>query len=262
VPLYIYGTTPAFLDVRTCDLAEGVPFTDRDVHNRARVCLLGQVLVNELFQGAPPLGKEVRLNNVPFQVIGVLGRKGPNLMGLEQDDILLAPWTAIKDRVEAPSLAPVTTELYPTNEPGASPPRFTTIDQILARARSEDEVPEAVRQVTELLQERHHIKPGEADDFNIRDMGEMARALASTEKQARQLRTWMWLRCRCHRPGRWRSYLSTLSRQGSCPENTLTSVTDSSPCFPVRHFFNLLSAFSRRPRSSLSSGLCAHKIRR
>ena len=77
VPLYIYGTTPSFLDVRDWqDLAAGESFTDREVRNGSKVCLIGQTLVKELFQGEQPVGKEVRVQNVTFKVIGVLNRKG------------------------------------------------------------------------------------------------------------------------------------------------------------------------------------------
>ena len=107
VPIYIYGTTPAFLEVREWPLAEGEIFTDQDVRNGSKVCLLGQRLVKELFAGESPLGKEVRVNNVAFKVIGVLSPKGANMVGIDQDDILIAPWTAIKYRVAGSSMANV-----------------------------------------------------------------------------------------------------------------------------------------------------------
>jgi ABC-type antimicrobial peptide transport system permease subunit len=216
VPLYIYGTTPSFLEVRDWqDLEEGEAFTDREVRNSSKVCLIGQTLVRELFQGQSPIGKELRVQSVTFKVIGVLSPKGANMMGLDQDDILLAPWTTIKYRVAGTSASTANQsasgpagsssssvntsvntldQLYPNvdnsqlyDQPSAyqvadtpQPIRFTNVDQILVRAESTDAIPQAIRQLTGLLHERHHIRPGQADDFNIRDMTEMTKALAST----------------------------------------------------------------------------------
>jgi macrolide transport system ATP-binding/permease protein len=215
VPVIIYGTTPAFLDVREWTLDEGEPFGERDVRNASKVCLLGQRLVRELFQGESPLGKEVRVQNVSFRVIGVLTAKGANMMGVDQDDILLAPWTTIKFRVTASSAATAnqsatsssggssggTTsqsvntlnqiypgqqqKLYPEQSPTQQadnplPVRFVNVDQIVTAARSSREVPAAISQIVQLLRERHRIRPGEPDDFSIRDMTEMTRALSST----------------------------------------------------------------------------------
>jgi ABC-type antimicrobial peptide transport system permease subunit len=214
VPLYIYGTTPSFLEVRDwATLEEGAAFDDRDVRNGSKVCLLGQTLVKELFQGESPVGKEVRVQNVSFKVVGVLSRKGANMMGLDQDDILLAPWTTIKYRVAGISATTVnqsasaaaTTDAtqavntlnqqYPNLNPQASlypqpsstqqadtpqPIRFTNVDQVLVRAVSTEAIPKAIHEITDLLHERHRIKPGEPDDFNIRDMTEMTKALSST----------------------------------------------------------------------------------
>src|SRR6266853_3043291 len=104
VPTYIYGTTQVFLDVRDwTDMESGDIFTDRDVRNSTSVCLLGQTIVRELFPDEKPLGKEVRVQNVSLKVIGVLSKKGANMMGIDQDDILLAPWTTIKYRVAGSS---------------------------------------------------------------------------------------------------------------------------------------------------------------
>jgi ABC-type antimicrobial peptide transport system permease subunit len=216
VPLYIYGTTPAFLEVRDWEeMEEGEPFTDRDVVGGTKVCLLGQTLVRELFGDESPVGKEVRVQNVTFRVVGVLRRKGANMMGLDQDDILLAPWTTIKYRVAGVSAATANqsaaaaanqpgqvsvtvnslSSLYPTSSyqaliyPQASvnetadtpqPIRFTNVDQVMARAASTPEIRTAIRQITDLLHERHHIRAGQPDDFSIRDMTEMSMALAST----------------------------------------------------------------------------------
>lgn len=212
VPVYIYGTSPAFLEVRDWqDLDEGEIFSDRDVRNGSKVCLLGQTLVKELFQGESPLGKEVRVQNVSFRVVGVLSRKGANMMGVDQDDILLAPWTTIKYRVAGVSASTANqsavakgdtsqqvnslNQLYPSIQSGLYPipsatqaadtplpVRFTNVDQILVRATSTEEIAVAIRQITELLHERHRIGPGQPDDFNIRDMAEMTKALASTSQ--------------------------------------------------------------------------------
>jgi len=208
VPLFIYGSTPSILDVRDWrNLAEGEAFTDQDVRNASKVCLLGQTLVRELFQGESPIGREVRVKNVSFRVIGVLAPKGANMMGMDQDDILIAPWTTIKNRVAGTTLTNVNqsaagaagseqvktlSDLYPGQPrlypvPSAAqvannplPVRFTNVDQILIAARSPAEVPRAIEQVTALLHERHRIRDDEPADFNIRDMTEITRALSST----------------------------------------------------------------------------------
>ncbi|MGA9755380.1 MAG: ABC transporter permease [Desulfobaccales bacterium] len=219
VPVFIYGTTPEFLDVREWPLAEGEVFTERDVRNASKVCLLGQRLVRELFQGESPLGKEVRVQNVSFRVIGILSSKGANMMGMDQDDVLLAPWTTIKFRVTGSSATTanqsaaaatsssststtvntlnqiypnIQNQLYPV--PVATqaadtpqPVRFVNVDQLLTAGRSTKEIQAAINQITQLLRERHRIRPGEADDFNIRDMTEMASALSSTSTMMTKL---------------------------------------------------------------------------
>lgn len=208
VPLFINGSTPAYLEVRDWDLEEGEPFTDQDVRNGSKVCLLGQTLVRELFQGVSPVGQEVRVQNVAFKVVGVLSRKGANMMGMDQDDYLLAPWTTIKRRVSGQTLGNVNqsaaaaqnsqnqvntlSDLYPGQPslypvPSAVqladtplPVRFENIDALTVAAASPEQIPQAIKQITALLHERHHIHEGEPDDFTIRDMAEMTRALSST----------------------------------------------------------------------------------
>jgi ABC-type antimicrobial peptide transport system permease subunit len=216
VPMYIYGTTPEFLDIRNwADLDQGEPFTQHDVQTGAKVCILGQTLVRELFQDESPVGKEIRVQNVAFRVVGVLSRKGANMVGMDQDDIVLAPWTTIKYRVAgisaavgnqsaaaAASTAPgsvsvqvnTLSNLYPTTGnaqatlyPQASvnetadtpqPVRFTNVDQIMVEAASAEDIPTALSQIQSLLHERHHIRPGQPDDFVVRDMTEFSNAMA------------------------------------------------------------------------------------
>jgi ABC-type antimicrobial peptide transport system permease subunit len=213
VPMFIQGTTPDFLQVREwTDLAAGETFGDRDVRNASKVCVVGQTIVRELFGRQSPLGKELRIQNVAFKVIGVLQRKGANMMGMDQDDVVLAPWTTIKYRVTGSSLTNVNqsssntvstsssssvntlSELYPGQQslyplPSASqeadtpqPVRFTNVDQIIAAARSSEQIPLAIQQITTLLRDRHRIQPGEPDDFTVRDMTEMTTAMTSATK--------------------------------------------------------------------------------
>jgi ABC-type antimicrobial peptide transport system permease subunit len=209
VPTYVYGTTPSFLDVREwTDMDKGDAFTEHDVRNASKVCIIGQTIVSELFGGQSPIGKELRIRNVAFKIIGVLQRKGANVMGMDQDDILLAPWTTIKYRVVASSLGNanqsntntsnssevntlnriypnIQQNLYyvPTDSEQADAPkpiRFANVDQILTAAQSGSQIPSAIEQITMLLRERHHLRTADVNDFNVRDMTEIAKAMSST----------------------------------------------------------------------------------
>ena len=209
VPTYLYGTTPAFLDIRDwTDLENGEAFTEHDVRNANKVCIIGRTIVRQLFGEESPIGKEIRIRNVAFKVVGVLRAKGANMMGMDQDDILLAPWTTIKYRVVASSLSAANqsntntgnsnevntlSQIYPNLQqnlyPVASsteqtdtpqPIRFTNVDQILTAAQSASQIPSAMQQMTVLLRERHHLLIPDPDDFNIRDMTEITKAMSST----------------------------------------------------------------------------------
>ncbi|MGO9620524.1 MAG: ABC transporter permease [Desulfobaccales bacterium] len=216
VPTYVYGTAPLFLDIRDwTEMAEGEAFSDHEVLNSSKVCLVGQTIVRELFGGQSPLGKHVRIRNVDFKVIGVLHKKGANLMGLDQDDILLAPWTTIKYRVVAASLSggnqsstslantaevntlnmvypelqqnlypvPSTTEVTDT----AQPIRFPNVDQILSAASAADQISPAINQISALLRQRHRLRDSDPDDFIIRDMTEITKTMSATAEMMTKL---------------------------------------------------------------------------
>ena len=211
VPQNIQGTTAEYLEVREwTHLVEGEPFSDRDVRNASRVCLLGLTVVRELFGEESPVGKEIRVQNVGFKVVGVLSKKGANTWGSDQDDTLLAPWTTIKYRVSgqrmdsgnssaasassasggAQQQTNTLSNLYPGKGPQLYPPqssnstlavRFQNIDQIMAAAQP-GQMDQAVDQITELLRDRHKIRAGQPEDFIIRTMAEMSESLSATQK--------------------------------------------------------------------------------
>jgi hypothetical protein len=184
VPIYIYGTTPDYLAVRDWQkLAAGRPFTDKDVADGAAVCLLGRTVAHELCGGESPLGKEVQFRNGRWKVLGVLQSKGPTAMGIDQDDIVLLPWTTLsaalgqgKDKGK-PASGDINT-LYPNT---LTAPLYGKpdgrVDQILARKRTGKGLAEANREVTAFLRKRHKIAGGQADDFTVRDFSDLEKRL-------------------------------------------------------------------------------------
>ncbi len=201
VPQQLNGTGPGYLATRDWeDLADGVCFTDDDVRDCKPVCLIGATVKRELFDDESPVGKTIRIRNVRFRVIGLLSTKGANMMGQDQDDILIAPWTTIKYRInsvgagssKAAAAAVASTvntldNLYAKAEPLYSQPplaettdtpqanRQSGLDFIQAKAVSTEQVPEAIEQITAVLRERHRIKDGQDDDFKILDLTEIVR---------------------------------------------------------------------------------------
>ena len=190
IPYTLTGTTPAFLQARNWeDLELGRPFNEREINSGSKVCLIGKTLVRELFRTRNPIGEEIRVKNVPFKVIGVLSEKGANLLGTDQDDILLAPWTTIKYRVSGGNSDETVVSQAVRELPGRSlaerlpgirhAMRTESLDQILVKAVSPDAVPRVTDEITRLLRDRHHLSKDEAD-FHIYDNAEVSKILKKT----------------------------------------------------------------------------------
>jgi hypothetical protein len=189
IPTYVFGTTPAYLDVRDWrKLRSGNSFTDEDARSGAKTCLVGQTIVHELFEDTSPAGKTLRLHGVEFRVVGVLRSKGMNVMALDDDDVVLVPWTAFAALSPPAKVDPAKEkvlntleQLYPANDAELTDKRRQqmprSLDQIVAAAKSVDDVPAASRQITALLRKRHLIAIGKPDDFHIRDVLEIMNAL-------------------------------------------------------------------------------------
>ena len=156
-PKEMHGIGVNYLVVRNWELKHGGFFTDRDVASASKVCVLGQSVVKRLFQTANPLGETIRIRNIPFEVIGVLAEKGANMVGDDQDDIVLLPYTTVRKR------------LYGSN--------FRDVHAIFASARSVSLMQDAEREINQLLYERHRIPPGEPPDFMVQNTTEIANVL-------------------------------------------------------------------------------------
>jgi len=153
-PQEMNGVGAEYLRVRNTGLQQGAFFSDRDVSASNKVCVIGNTVARELFQTANPLGAQIRVKNIPFRVIGVLEPKGANMVGQDQDDVLLMPYTTVMKRLQGST--------------------FRQIALILVSARSQDEMPAAEAQIRNLLRDRHRIRPGEEDDFDIRNTTDIA----------------------------------------------------------------------------------------
>ena len=164
-PSSIYGVNQDYMEIRQLSVADGEMFTDADIKSSAKVCLLGQTVVENLFpDGSDPIGKVVRFNSIPFRVIGVLKKKGYNSMGMDQDDLVLAPYTAVMKRILAQ----------------------TYLGGIQCSAITEGVTDKATEQITAILRHNHKLKDAtdtteaDDDDFNIRSQEELASMMNST----------------------------------------------------------------------------------
>ena len=157
----IYGESLDYLDIKQWDVEKGVPFTEDDVHKSAKVCLIGKTIADELFpNGADPVGKTIRFKSIPFRICGVLKSKGYNSWGMDQDNVIVAPYTTVMKRIAA--------QTY-----------FSTIN---CSAITEEVTDQAIEELTEILRTTHKIKEdsGESEDFTIRSQQEMMETMSST----------------------------------------------------------------------------------
>lgn len=159
----IVGTTPGMLDVRDWHIVEGRPFTADEVKSAAKVSLLGQTVVENLFGGISPVGQVIRIKKVPFTVVGVLERKGQSPMGQDQDDTVYVP------------IATAQRKLFGTAFPGM-------VRIIMVKAKSSEDLSAAEKQISELLKQRHRIGPMQEADFSVRNLTQMMQAQAQATK--------------------------------------------------------------------------------
>jgi putative ABC transport system permease protein len=151
----VRGVLPAYLAVKGWDVVRGGVFTDADVERSANLCVLGQTVVDQLFGAADPIGESIRVKDQSCQVIGVLAVKGQSATGQDQDDTFLMPYTSVMKKIKGQ----------------------TWLDDIMCTATSAAVVDLAEEEITVLLHERHHIKPGSDNDFNLRHPTEIAEAV-------------------------------------------------------------------------------------
>ena len=161
----IYGVNQDYLTIRQLKIADGEMFTDTDIKAAAKVCILGQTVVDYLFpDGSDPIGRVVRFNSIPFRVTGVLQKKGYNSMGMDQDDLVLAPYTTVMKRILAQ----------------------TYLSEIVCSAITEEASEPAQDQISQILRRTHKLKDatetteGDEDDFNIRSQEEISSMMNST----------------------------------------------------------------------------------
>ena len=147
------GVTPEYLQIRKWELASGTTFDQASVDRTAAVCVLGMTVAQNLFADENPLGKVIRVKTLPCSVIGVLQPKGASATGQDQDDFILIPLTTAQKRITG----------------------TFWLDDIYCSAISREDIPEATRQIVGLLRERHHLRPGEDNDFNIRSPEDLLR---------------------------------------------------------------------------------------
>ena len=156
----IYGGNSNYLDIRLWEISDGDNFDDDDIKKSSKVCLVGTTVVKELFgdKDYDAVGKTIRFKSIPFRIIGILKSKGYNSWGMDQDNVIIAPYTTVMKRINAQ----------------------TYFSSILASAISEDKSDAAIDEITKVLRRTHKIKPGQDDNFNIRSQQEWMETMSST----------------------------------------------------------------------------------
>ena len=154
----VMGESIDYLTIRQWDLADGVMFSDSDTRSAAKVCVLGKTVADNLFPEDDPIGKIIRIRNVPTKVLGVLKPKGASMFGSDQDDVILVPYTTGMKRFAG----------------------VTMLRSINVQAATPEEMAEAQKGIGELLRQRHRIQPGADDDFILRNQQEIAEAMSAT----------------------------------------------------------------------------------
>ncbi|MBD8001682.1 ABC transporter permease [Phocaeicola faecium] len=158
-PSSVSGVSRGYLDIRQLSVEQGEMFTDEDIRTAAKVCVIGKTIVDNLFpDGTDPIGKVIRCSQVPLRVVGVLKSKGYNSMGMDQDDVVLAPYTTVMKRLLAQ----------------------TYLGGVFASALTEDMTEEAVDEITTILRREHKLKETDDDDFTIRTQQELSSMLNTT----------------------------------------------------------------------------------
>jgi len=153
-----YGESPDYLGIRLWQIDEGIFFTEEDVNKSAKVCVIGQTVVKELFPNIDPIGKTIRFKNIPLRVIGVFKGKGYNNWGMDQDNVIVSPYTTVMKRLAAQ----------------------THFNSILCSAVTEELSDHAIEDLTEILRRTHKLKEGEEDNFTIRSQQEWMETMSST----------------------------------------------------------------------------------
>ena len=154
----MYGESVDYLDIRQWVIDEGECFTEEDIKKASKVCLIGATVVKELFDGHVPIGKTIRFKSIPMRVIGVLKGKGYNSWGMDQDNVIIAPYTTVMKRIAAQ----------------------TWFSSIICSAVTEELSDAAIEELTQILRDNHKLKDEAVDDFTIRSQAEMMETMSST----------------------------------------------------------------------------------